>query len=178
MTRRVEAESTALILVDFQERFAGAVKGFDAAVSRASVLASMAQILEIKIVVTEQYPQGLGVTVSTLRAALGEYTPLEKTVFPATRAEGFDLGGATAAIVAGVEAHVCVAQTVLDLLDAEIQVHVVADAVASRSNSEKDAALARLRDEGAVITMTEAVLFELTGGSSHPRFKELQGLVK
>ncbi len=178
MTRRVEAGSAALILVDFQERFAGAVSGFDAAVSRACVLASMAQILAIKTVVTEQYPQGLGVTVSPLATALGDFTPLEKTVFPATRAEGFDLGGATAAIVAGVEAHVCVAQTVLDLLDAEIEVHVVADAVASRSHVDKDSALARMRAEGAVVTTTEAILFELTGGSSHPHFKALQGLVK
>ena len=178
MTARLKQSSTSVIAVDFQERFAGAVSGFEAACSRAAVLVSAARILELPVTVTEQYPRGLGHTVPVLAEALPDLKALEKTVFSAVRADGFSLVPGHAAIVCGVEAHVCVAQTVLDLLDAGSPVFVAADAVASRSESDRIIALERLRAEGAVISTAEALLFELLGGADHPNFREVQALIK
>ena len=175
---RLNPEATAFVFVDFQERFAGAVDGFSEAVDRACLLAQSAQLMKIETVVSEQYPKGLGPTVSKLKDALGQASILEKTDFSAVRHPGFSLGGATCAVLCGVEAHVCVAQTALDLLDADVDVFIAADAVASRSPIERDLGLSRLAGSGASILTVEAILFELLSGSSHPAFREVQGLIK
>lgn len=177
-TARLAPDRTALIVVDFQERFAPAVSGFAEAAGRAAVLAGAAKELGMLVIATEQYPRGLGTTVEPVSAALDGVEPLEKTVFAASRAEGFDLDGRSAAIVCGVEAHVCVSQTALDLLAEGIDVHVAADAVASRDPADRDVGIARLRDAGAVITTTESIVFELLGDASHPSFRTVQGLIK
>jgi len=176
--KRLTTASTALVVVDFQERFRGAVFGFDEAAARAAILVSAARLLNIHTVVSEQYPKGLGHTVEPLASVLGDAEILEKTVFPASRAEGFDLNGSSQVILSGVEAHVCVAQTALDLLDSGLEVFIPADAVASRNELDRDIAIERLRNSGAVITTVEAVVFELAGGAGHPLFKDLQGLIK
>lgn len=178
MSDLLKPESTALVLVDFQERFNGPVARFEEAVARAAVLAGGAAALGMRIVVTEQYPKGLGRTVDAIRDVIGDEPPVEKTVFSAARADGFDLGSSKGAIVCGVEAHVCVAQTVLDLLAAGIRVQVPADAVASRADGDRDTALQRLRARGADVTTVEAALFELVGGAGHERFREVQALIK
>jgi len=178
MTARLEPATTAVIAVDFQERFAGAVTGFDAACGRAAILVAAARILNIQVTVTEQYPRGLGHTVPVVADALVEFEAIEKSVFSAARSDGFKHEPGNAAIVCGVEAHVCVAQTVLDLLDAGSPVFVAADAVASRSDSDRTIALERLRAEGAVISTVEALLFELLAGADHPHFREVQALIK
>ena len=178
MSGSLKSESTAVVLVDFQERFDGPVAGFCEAAQRASVLAGGAAALGMRVVLTEQYPKGLGRTVKIVAEALQNPTAIEKTVFSAVRAEGFDLGQADSAVVCGVEAHVCVAQTVTDLLERGVSVHIPADAVASRSDRDRDIALERLRSRGAEITTVEAVLFELLGGAGHEQFKEVQALIK
>jgi len=178
IVKRLRTASTALVVVDFQERFRGAVFGFDEAAARAAILVSAARLLNIHTVVSEQYPKGLGHTVEPLASVLGDAEILEKTVFPASRAEGFDLNGSSQVILSGVEAHVCVAQTALDLLDSGLEVFIPADAVASRNELDRDIAIERLRNSGAVITTVEAVVFELAGGAGHPLFKDLQGLIK
>lgn len=178
MTKRLGKEKVALVVVDFQERFRGAVENFAEAADKGAVLAKAARILGIDVVVTEQYPEGLGQTVEPVLTAIDGSPRLPKKIFPATRAEGFNIDGAKQLIVCGVEAHVCVLQTVLDLLDDGLEVFVPVDAVASRSALDRSVAIERLRDEGAVITTTEAVVFELAGGADHPSFRELQGLVK
>ena len=178
MTARLEQATSSVIAVDFQERFARAVTGFEAACGRAAVLVAAARILQLPVTVTEQYPRGLGHTVAVVADALTELKVIEKTVFSAVRADGFSHLPGNAAIVCGVEAHVCVAQTVLDLLDTGVPVFVAADAVASRNELDRSNALERLRAEGAVITTVEAVLFELLGGADHPNFREVQALIK
>jgi nicotinamidase-related amidase len=105
-------------------------------------------------------------------------TPLAKVRFSATEAEGFDLAGRDQALVAGVETHVCVNQTVLDLLDRGVEVHVAADAVGSRTEANHELGLEKMEAAGAVITSVETALFELLGGSDHPAFKAVQALVK
>lgn len=178
MTARLEQSSTAVVAIDFQERFAGAVSGFEEACVRAAILLQAAGKLELPVVVTEQYPKGLGHTVPVVAGAVSGFQALEKTVFSAARAEGFSLPAEKSVIVCGVEAHVCVAQTVLDLLESGSPVYIAADAVASRSESDRTVALERLRGEGAVISTVEALLFELLGGADHPNFREVQALIK
>jgi len=178
VSKRLGSDKAALVVVDFQERFSSAVENFAEAAEKGAILARAAAILGLEVVVTEQYPEGLGQTVEPVLSAVGGAPRLAKKIFPATRADGFSLGGARQAIVCGVEAHVCVLQTALDLLDDGVDVFIPVDAVASRFGLDRTVAIDRLRGEGAVITTTEAVVFELAGGADHPAFRDLQGLVK
>jgi nicotinamidase-related amidase len=175
---RLRREDAALVIVDVQEGFRKAVPGFDDVAARTAVLAQGAAVLVVPVLVTEQYPRGLGDTVPEVLAALGDAPRLPKTVFSAARAEGFDLAGRGQALVCGVEAHVCVAQTVLDLLERGVDVQVAADATASRSARDRDAALRRLEVAGATVTTVEAALFELLGAAGTPEFKAVQELIK
>ena len=114
--------------------------------------------------VTEQYPKGLGNTVPEVAEQLPEgVAPIEKVCFSAPEAEGFDLAGRDQVLVCGIEAHVCVNQTTLDLLDQGVEVQVVRDAVGSRSDENREIGLARAERAGAVITSVETALFELVG---------------
>lgn len=174
----LERSRAVLVVVDVQEAFRKAVPGFDRVAQRSSVLVRGAQAMGVPVVVTEQYPRGLGATVPEVGEALGELPRLPKTVFSAARAEGFDLGGRDQVLVCGIETHVCVAQTALDLLQAGTQVHVACDAVASRSEGDRDTALRRLEQAGATLTSVEAALFELLGEAGTPEFKAVQELVK
>jgi nicotinamidase-related amidase len=133
----------------------------------------------VPILVTEQYPEGLGHTVPEVAQQLpAGVEPIEKVCFSAAEAEGFDLGGRDQAAVCGIEAHVCVNQTVLDLLADGVEVHVVSDAVGSRSEQNRELGLQRAERAGAVLTSVEMALFELLRGSDAAEFKQVQALVK
>lgn len=178
MTGILDRGRAALVVVDVQEAFRPAVEGFAEVAARTAVLVQGARILGLPVVVTEQYPRGLGATVPEVAEHLDGAVPLEKTVFSACRAEGFDLGGRDQAIVCGVEAHVCVSQTVHDLLERGAEAHVVADAVASRAPEDRAVGLEKMAAAGAVLTSTETALFELLRAAGTPEFKAVQGLVK
>ena len=136
----------ALVVVDVQEGFRKAIPDFDGIAAATATLVRGAEAIGVPIVVTEQYPKGLGATVPEVAEHLPDgVEPLPKTVFSAAAAEGFDLGGREQAIVCGIETHVCVNQTVLDLLDRGTEVHVVADAVGSRTEANRDLGLAKAR---------------------------------
>jgi isochorismate hydrolase len=129
-------------------------------------------------VVTEQYPKGLGNTVPEVADHLPDgLEPIEKVRFSAAEAEGFDLNGRDQALVCGIETHVCVNQTVLDLLDQGVEVQVVGDAVGSRTNENRELGLHKAEHAGAVLTSVETALFELLGGSDAAEFKQVQALV-
>jgi nicotinamidase-related amidase len=135
--------------------------------------------MDIPVVLTEQYPQGLGETVPEVAEHLpADVERLEKVRFSAAEAEGFDLEGRGQAIVCGIEAHVCVNQTVLDLLDRGVEVHLAADAVGSRTEENRALGVHRAERAGAVLTSVETALFELLGGSDAAEFKEVQALVR
>ena len=125
--------------------------------------------------VSEQYPKGLGHTAPEVGLEL--QTPIEKSVFSAVRADGFDLRGRDQAIVCGIETHVCVSQTVHDLLDEGVEVHVPADAVGSRHVIDYERGLERLERAGAIVTTVEAALFELLERAGTPEFKAVQKLI-
>ncbi len=176
---KLARERAVLVVVDVQEAFRKAVPDFDAVAEAVGALVQGAAAMEVPIVVTEQYPQGLGSTVPAVAEHLPAGTqPVEKVRFSAAEAAGFELGDRDQALVCGIEAHVCVNQTTLDLLDRGLDVQVVSDAVGSRTTENREVGLHRAERAGAGLTSVEMALFELLGGSDAPEFKQVQGLLK
>ena len=172
----LERDRTTLVVVDVQEGFRKAIPDFEAVARKTATLVEGARILDVPALVTEQYPKGLGHTAEEV--GLDGEPVLEKTVFAASRADGFDLDGRDQALVCGIEAHVCVHQTVADLASRGIQVHVCADAVSSRDPANRVVALERAERAGAVLTSVEMALLELCGRAGTDEFKAVQRLIK
>ena len=170
----LDRERTALVVVDVQEGFRP-YESFAGVAQACAKLVRAARILDLPRVVSEQYPKGLGHTAPEV--GLEGERPIEKSVFSAARAEGFDLAGRDQALVCGIETHVCVSQTVLDLLGRGIEVQVPADAVGSRHGIDYERGLERLERAGAVVTTVEAALFELLERAGTPEFKAVQKLI-
>ena len=173
-----------LVVTDVQERLFGAMDAErrDEMVRNLKILLTAARRLGTPVVVTEQYPKGLGRTLPELRVLLDESPPIEKTAFSACGAAGFTerVAGHAAepVILTGVEAHVCVLLTALDLLSKGYRVSIIADAVCSRREATMDVGLAQARQAGAVITSTETVVFQLLGGSDTEAFREISKLLR
>ena len=177
MSRVLDRERAALVVIDVQEAFRPAVGEFDTIAHNAGVLVQGARELGLPVLVTEQYPEGLGKTVPEVAEHLDGVERHAKTVFSAARADGFDLAGRDQALVCGIEAHVCVEQSVQDLLDRGVEVHVAADAVSSRTALNRRLGLEKMERSGAWVTSTEMALFELLGEAGTPEFKAIQKLV-
>jgi len=167
-------DRAALVVVDVQEAFRP-YTSFAGVVAACAKLLQGARILGLPSVITEQYPKGLGHTAPEV--GLEDEHSIEKTVFSAARAEHFDLGGREQAVVCGIETHVCVSQTVHDLLARGIEVHVPADAVGSRHELDHARGLERMERAGAVVSTVEAALFELLERAGTPEFKAVQKLI-
>ena len=170
-------QRTTLVVVDVQEAFRNVIYGFTAIVERCAVLVQGARILDLPILVTEQYPQGLGATVDELSIHLEGIPRIEKTAFSAVGASGFDLDGRDQVLICGIETHICVSQTVHQLLSNDVQVHVASDAVASRTAADRQAGLDRMSGSGAVLSSSEMALFELLERAGTDEFKAIQRLV-
>lgn len=170
------------VLIDIQERLFPHIAGHEELQRILVKLIKGLHILDVPCVVTQQYTRGLGTTIAPVAHALGEFSPLEKLTFSCCGDPDFlsVLGtvGRNCVIVAGIEAHVCVLQTVLDLLDRGYQPVVVEDAVSSRKLNDKHVAVERMRGAGAVITTCESILFELCRVSGTEKFKAISQLVK
>jgi nicotinamidase-related amidase len=178
MSGRLAPDRTTLIVIDVQEGFRKAIPDFDRVAKATATLIEGAEAIGIPVVVTEQYPKGLGETVPEVAEHLPEGTePLEKVCFSATDAVGFDLGGRDQALVCGIETHVCVNQTALGLLDAGLEVQVAEDAVGSRFVENKRVGLHKMERAGAVMTSVETALFELLGKAGTDEFKRVQRLI-
>ncbi|MBN9797822.1 isochorismatase [Pseudonocardia sp. UM4_GMWB1] len=171
----MNAGNAVLLLVDLQERLVPAMHDGERVVARAARLAEAATLLEVPVLATEQVPEKLGPTVERLAG-------LPHLVMPKTRFAADDdvlfPPGRGEIVVAGVEAHVCVLQTVLELLADDRRVALVADAVGSRFVEDEQLALQRARAAGAEIVTSEMVLFEWLRDATHPRFREVQKLLK
>ncbi len=176
MSWRLKISETGLLVVDVQEKLVAAVKEPADWVQKVEILVKAVKLLEIPVAISEQVPAKLGKTVSAIQEAAGKVAPSSKSVFSAVAA-GKALGKKRVLVV-GCEAHVCVRQTVYDLRQKEVQPVLVADAVGSRREMDRQLALQEMRQDGIVIASTEAVLFELMETAEHPKFKEVQGLVK
>ena len=175
---KLDRERAALVVVDVQEAFRKAVADFDQVAGVAATLVEGAKAIGIPIIVSEQYPRGLGETMPEVAEHLPEGSePIDKLCFSAAEAPGFDLGGRDQTLVCGIETHVCVNQTVLDLLAEGIDTHVAADAVGSRTASNRELGLHKMERAGAVLTSVETALFELLRRSDAAEFKRVQALV-
>jgi nicotinamidase-related amidase len=167
-------ERAALVVVDVQEGFRP-YASFAEVASACAKLVSGARVLNVPALVSEQYPKGLGHTAPEV--GITDEPRVVKTVFSAARADGFDLDGRDQVIVCGIETHVCVSQTVHDLLARGIEVHVPADATGSRHAIDYERGVERMQRAGAVVTTVEAALFELLERAGTPDFKAVQKLI-
>ncbi len=180
---KLNASTSQLIVIDIQPKLC-AVMPADAAtrtVQNTIILLQGANALEIPLTVTEQYPQGLGATGPELNTHFGQTIPIEKTAFSACDVPKFNQQlhrDKPQVVLTGMETHICVLQTALDLLAADKQVFVVGDAVVSRNSANQANALERLRQAGCIITNTESVLFEWLGHAKHPHFRALSVLIR
>ena len=178
----LQKQKTALLIIDIQEKINAVMLDREFLVHNTVKLIKGCKILGVPIFITEQYPKGLGTTEPEIMEALGQALPLQKMTFScggvAALLSAFKKKSIKQVMVAGIEAHVCVQQTALDLLANRYQVHVIRDAVSSRKTTDAEAALARLQNAGAVLTTVEAALFELLERAGTPQFKEISRLVK
>jgi nicotinamidase-related amidase len=178
VTGKLKPERTTLLVVDVQEGFRRAIPDFERVAKATATMVEGAEVLGVPIVITEQYPKGLGETAPEVAEHLPEGTePLEKVRFSAAEADGFDLRGRDQTLVCGIEAHVCVSQTAIDLLEAGVGVQVPLDGVGSRTEENKRVGLHKMERAGAILTSVEAALFELLGGAGTDEFKRVQKLI-
>jgi nicotinamidase-related amidase len=181
---RLERERCLLLVVDIQEQLAPHVAGHEALIARTAALLDAAEILGIPRLLTEHCAERIGPVLAPLRARFGENDIVAKTAFAAVRHPGFEARlratGRTQVVVAGMEAHVCVLQSVLGLVASGFEVVAVADAIGSRGERGADRAWAldRMRDEGARLAGTETVLFEWTRTGDDASFRHILRLVK
>jgi len=179
--RILALENSALLVIDIQEAFRNVISGFTEMVAQTSIAVRGFQILGRPIIVTEQYPKGLGRTVEEILLSLPDnFDSVEKTAFSSCGAAAFAdrLGDAKQIAVCGLETHVCVNQTVHDLLDQGYQVHILTDAFGSRFEKDRENGLAKMFGSGAVPSSVEMALFEMIRDSKHSKFKEVQALLR
>jgi isochorismate hydrolase len=181
-SHRLTRTEAGLVVVDIQDRLLPAIFEKERVLQNTLRLVQGVGILQVPILATEQYRKGLGATVPEIATAIPAFTPLEKLAFSACGAAPFlpalKQKKVSQAILCGIEAHVCVSQTCLDLLDEGFRVFVVADAISSRTPENYQIGLNRVRAAGAVIVSTEMVLFELLEQAGTPEFKQILALVK
>jgi nicotinamidase-related amidase len=181
--RIIDKNKATLIVIDVQEAFRGVIPAFEKTARRAAVAVQGFQILGLPVLVTEQYPKGLGRTAREILEVLSpNFQVYEKTAFSSCGATAFldklKALDVDQAVICGLETHVCVSQTAHDLLDHGVQVHLLIDAVCSRSNVNRKAGLRKMFSSGVVPSSIEMALFELMRDARHDQFKEIQNLIK
>ena len=179
---RCDPSTDVLFVIDLQERLLGRIDRAEAVCRRVAFLARVARLLAVPIIATEQAPKGLGPTASIIAEALGGAKPLAKSSFScmgdANVREILSGLGRTRAVLVGIETHICVCGTALDLIESGYRVVVCPDAVSSRSQEAHKLGMERIRDHGGVAAHTESVTYEWIGDSTHPDFGEVLKLVK
>ena len=178
----IRSSESALLVIDMQERLVPAMLAPARTIRNTKTLLLAAAELDVPVIVTEQYPEGLGATVPELGRAPGGATVISKTHFSCMEEPSFAAHfrslGRKQAVIAGMEAHICVMQTAASLIEEGVDVFVVSDATASRSAESESACIARLSAMGAGIVTTEMVVFEWLNRAGTPAFKKLLPLVK
>jgi len=182
MTKELNAKNTALVLIDFQEKLFPAMYDKDKLLRNVVKLIRGAKVLEIPIILTEQYPKGLGPTVPEIKSLVPDIKPVEKVCFNCCDDDQFctELDGLKRKqlLIAGIEAHICVYQTAIALVGTGYDVQVVGDCVASREPENKVTALSRMVGEGVSLTTVEMALFELLKEAKGDKFKQISNIVK
>ena len=178
---RLESADTILMVIDVQDKLMAVMKDKERVYTNINLLLETAKQLDIPVVVTEQYPQGLGPTVDVVARHLPPHQYLDKTTFTACTDGLWDIlqqWERKTILVTGSETHICVFQTTRDLQEAGYQVHLVKDAVCSRFDENYENGLQLMKETGAVITTAETVVFDLLKKSGTPEFKAISALVK
>lgn len=180
---KLSRESAALAVIDMQEAFRPVMPDFAEVAARIATAVEGARLLEIPVIVTEQYPKGLKHTAEEIIARLpAELKAIEKTCFSSCGSDDFVSRlisrNKKQVLVCGIEAHICVLQTSLDLLERGFEVFLLVDCITSRKAENKQVALARLTQAGAILSTLEMSLFEMMGGADSPQFKAIQNLIK
>ncbi|MFA5804696.1 MAG: hydrolase [Melioribacteraceae bacterium] len=178
----LQIERSALLVIDIQEKLLPVIYESERVVDNAIKLINGFKILNSPIYFTEQYPKGLGTTEQRIKSALEERSAIHKMSFSCFGAgnlfEELKNKNVQQVVVCGIESHVCVMQTALDLIANDFQVQVAADAVSSRRKFDYEIALERMRSNGAEITLTESILFEMLNVCGTDEFKAISKLVK
>ena len=181
-TLRLQREDTASVIIDVQEKLFPLIHEHELLAKNMSILIRGLKVLGVPMLVTQQYTKGLGTTIKQISDTIGDYFHIEKMAFSCCGDEGFMSEfkklNKKNLILAGIEAHVCVLQTTLDLLEAGYQPVVIEDCVSSRFPVNKQVAIKRMRQAGAIISTYESILFELTEISGTDLFKNIVKLVK
>ena len=177
---RMSPADTALLVIDVQEKLVPLIPDAETLIRNIGFLIDGASVMEMPVLATEQYPKGLGTTVPVLKNRLSEIPA--KTAFSSCAApritEALERDARVKVVLAGMETHVCVLQTALDLLGRGRRVYVAADAVSSRYRVDHDYALRRMEQAGAILVTAETAVFEWVGSSGTPQFREISRLVQ
>ncbi len=178
----LKLENTAVVIIDMQTKLWNVMSDKDTLLANVQKLVKGIQVLGVPIVLTEQNPQGLGPTMPELMQLMPDVKPLAKFCFSCHQDQNFDQTifklKKQQLLICGIESHICVYQTTLDLLSHGYEVQVIADAVSSRVPLNRDITLTRLQSEGAKLTTVEMVLYELLQTAENPKFKEMLKVVK
>ena len=179
---RIKAEDSLFCLVDVQERLYPHVTNKEEIEKNLITLVKGLKVLSIPFIVNEQYKKGIGETIPSLKELVYDYPHFEKTTFSCCQneptMEAIKADDNKVVIVAGIETHVCVLQTCIDLLEGGFEVVLVTDCCTSRKQNDTDMAITRLVQAGVIPTTYESLLFELTLNAKNPCFKEISSLVK
>jgi nicotinamidase-related amidase len=179
---RILSEETVGLVIDYQERLLPHMYEKERLIENSAILIEGLKALEIPIIVTEQYRKGLGSTVPEVRNILPLINPLEKTSFSCCDDGGINKAivgnGLKFVVMCGIESHVCVLQTAIDLIEKNFVPVVVADCISSRKEHDKQIAVERMRQEGAIISSYESILFELCRIAGTAQFRTISKLVK
>lgn len=179
---KIKKENTALLIIDLQEKILSAIDCANEIINNNIKLIKGCQVLNVPIIISEQYPKGLGKTAAPIVELLDNVAPIEKKEFSCL--ENFEIKSKLKAlgrrniIVCGIEAHVCVQQTVLDLMDEDLKPIIITNCIASRFKQDKKIAIKRMQDYGADFTTLEGILFELLVSANVPEFKQISTIVK
>ena len=180
--KRIKREDPILTAIDFQEKLLPAMFKADETEAAAARLAEGLNVMDIPRLVTTQYAKGLGKTVDSVAEALGDFEPIDKNTFSAWSNEEYrkalEGSGRKTVILMGIETHICVEQTALDLMEEGYTVFVPADCVQSRNPVNREISLRRMEEAGAVITCSESILYELMGSSKAAEFKAISAIIK
>lgn len=175
---RILREEAVALVVDYQEKLVPVMREKELLIYHSQILLQGLKILDVPMIITQQYTKGLGTTVEDITAAVGTEAYVEKISFSAYEQVKEQIQGKKFVIVCGIEAHICVLQTVIDLAAAGYIPVVVEDCISSRKKYDKKIALERMKQEGAMITTTESLLFELLREAGTDTSKKIQRLIK
>lgn len=179
----LDAAQTVLAVIDMQESFRSVISDFAETAARIALVTHAAQLLHIPVIVTEQYPKGLGHTAAEIRAVLpANFEAIEKTAFSSCGALSFEAAleeaRALHVLLCGIEAHICVNQTAHDLLERGYRVHLLTECITARTAHNKQTGFAKMQQSGALPSSIELALFELMRDAKHEQFKAIQKLIK